>query len=53
MEFSDKCFDYYLNIINADRSEYIDWLMVAKGYSKADAENMADLMGYKKKEVQI
>ena len=49
MDNTKRCCDYYLNIINSERDEYIDWLIVAKGYSKDDAESMADLMGYKKK----
>lgn len=49
MENTRKCCDYYLNIVNSEREDYIDWLMVAKGYSKEDAESMADIMGYERK----
>lgn len=41
--------DYFLNIINLDREDYIEWLMVSKGYSKEAAEDMANIMGYDKK----
>lgn len=38
--------DKALNIINAERNEYIEYLMVIMGYSKEDAEAMAKVMGY-------
>lgn len=38
--------DKTLNIINAERNDYIEYLIVIMGYSKADAEEMAKVMGY-------
>lgn len=38
--------DRTMNIINAEREDYIDWLIVDKGYTKEEAENMANIMGY-------
>lgn len=38
--------DKTMNIINADKEDYIDYLIVCMGYSKEDAENMARIMGY-------
>ena len=32
--------------VNAERIEYIEWLIVDMGYSKEDAEKMADVMGF-------
>lgn len=38
--------DKTMSIINAERNDYIEWLIADKGYNKEDAEKIADIMGY-------
>lgn len=45
--------DKTMEIINASRADYIDYLMAIMGYSKEDAEAMADTMGYEKESKEM